>query len=259
MGRKRRSSRSTPARPPQELGCGDPDTPTPVAVVDTNIIVETYSDKDMISAISQRRLVMGSAARDERFVLYRKKRVRDSVIMSMHLAYTAATTCSYHEEPVAMMRRIVPPRDVGGLTERLVFTELAVWFVFDRILSGWTRGTFAKGVFVKGNAADALIVAHAKRHGLPLITNEGYRPDGCIVDEGMREVAVSEGVSVYTPGQFNALQGVDESLMAALFLNAFEEKLDTYAAERRREYGPEDAGGKSLEGILMYYRYILDD
>lgn len=245
-----------PTAPVQE--CGDPGTPTPVAVVDTNVIIDTYSYHDFIAALQPRSIVMGEASLDDPYVRYRKQRARDAVVLVMHLSRTKAVTCSYHQEGEQQMLKVVPPRSKGGITEDVVFTEFAVWFIYDRVLDGWMPATFGVRTALKGNKADAFIAAHAKRHGVPLITNEGFRDDMTIVDEGLRLVAKRQGVDVFTPGEYLRHRSVNQSEAIDEFFQSFGDLAPKYLEERKRRYGRQDKGQHVMDHILRYYRYVLD-
>lgn len=55
------------------------------------------------------------------------------------------------------------------------FTRTFVWFVKDRVLSGWLPRVSVTERNLKGNAADAEIVRQARIRRIPVISHEGYR------------------------------------------------------------------------------------
>ncbi len=235
--------------------CGDRGTKKPLAVVDTNIILDTHAVHDWLATYRSRELVMGEAALTEHYVQYRTKRARESMLLAIYLDKVRAVTCSLHNEGIDIMTRCVPPRSVGGPSETVYFTEFSVWFVFETLLPNWTRATFNVHGGQRGSQADLVLIQHAKKHGLPLITNEGNLPGG-IVDDGMRKKAKAAGVRPLAPSEFygNKINEVEE---VDRFLERFRAEAPKYLRDRRRRFGDLDHGGEQMAFMYRYYLFIF--
>ena len=95
MGRKKKRTRGARAvRQKRMLECGDPGTPTPVAVVDTNVIVELFSVHDVKREFEAKAIVLGKDAWEDPLVKYRVARARAAMLLALHFNDSCATTCS---------------------------------------------------------------------------------------------------------------------------------------------------------------------
>ena len=134
------------------------------------------------------------------------------------------------------------------------FTNTFLHFVKDYVLPNWNPTMPTEPGTESGNDADRALIEHARVHGVPLITNEGYTPAG-IVDDGMRRRARDAGVHVFAPielyrGRINEAEEIEA------FLRRFREQVPRYLEARRREIG-EDNFHRVLEWVYGYYRLIL--
>jgi hypothetical protein len=136
----------------------------------------------------------------------------------------------------------------------LQFTTVFHYFVKDYLLPDWQPSTTTEPGSEAGNEADRALVAFAKQHALPLITNEGYTQNG-IVDEKMRKLAKDEGVQVFTPREF-WLRRFDETKAIEGFFQAFLDQAPLYMVARRKELG-EDKIREVLDRVYGYYRLVL--
>ncbi len=104
-----------------------------------------------------------------------------------------------------MLRKLecsAPPTELARKFET-AFTIVFIWFVKDRVLSGWNQTVPKKPDPEVGNSADRSLVAAAKERGVPLISNEGYSHTGAVNDAKLiRRHAREEGVPVLLPREF---------------------------------------------------------
>lgn len=235
--------------------CGAKGTKRPVAVVDTNIILDTHAAHDWLATYRSRELVMGGAALDEHHVAYRTKRARESMLLAIYLDKLRAVTCSLHNEGLDIMTKRVPPRNVGGPSEVVFFTEFTVWFVFERVLPNWNRATFNLRGGQRGNQADLVLIEHAKKHRLPLLTNEGNLPGG-IVDVGIRKKAKAAGVRPMAPSEFYDTK-IDEAAEVDRFFERFRAEAPRYLRERQRRFGDADGGEAQMAFMHRFYLFIF--
>jgi hypothetical protein len=214
------------------------------AVVDTNVILDIFSCHDLDATYTR---LGAAAAIDDRNARYRRARVRGSMLLAMYLNASRATTYSLHAEAVAKLTEKAPPKDTTSFLP--AFTTEIVHFIKDRLFSEWVAGTSKEPETARGDAADELLIAKAKYFGVPVITNEGFKPSG-IVDEKMRALAKGAGVVAVTPEEFYAGK-LDEATAIADFLARFRQ----FAPDRirtGRKHVP-----RLLSTVFGYYQHVL--
>ena len=111
-------------------------TTHPIAVVDTNVLLDIYSCHDLVGSFDLAHQSLGDGVLGDPSFLYRRERARSSLLLAVYLDRIKATTCSLNAEPIAMMLRSAPPMG-GGLDLRSDFTTFVVYFVKDHVLSDW--------------------------------------------------------------------------------------------------------------------------
>jgi hypothetical protein len=235
----------------------EPNSPPPApldAVMDTNVMLDIYSCHDLANTYSEAQARRGSVALDDRPMVYRRARARESFLLALCLDKIGATTYSLHFELVALLTARAPPAP-GGQTIESDFTRFFVAFVKERLLPHWNARLPQEPGNEAKNEADLALVAYCKEHSLPLITNEGYSHTG-IVDEGMRKLAKHAGVGVFTPREF--YQGkMNEAEEIEAFLGRFRDQAAGHIDARKKELGEDDKGREVLAWIHGYYRHIL--
>jgi hypothetical protein len=238
---------------PAEMEMNNVPSEGTLAILDTNVFIDVHSCHDLIDTFDGLHATVGNAAIEDPAVTYRLARARESVLLVIYLNKIGATTFNLHSEAVEMLMRSAPPAP-GGTSMKSDFTTVFLHFVKDYVLPDWSPtmptepGTEAK------NEADAALIECAKKHNLPLITNEGYTPKG-LVEIKMRKLAREAGVQVFAPREFYAGK-IDEAEEIAAFLQRFREHAPGYLKERNQTLGP-DQMGKVLGWIIGYYRMIL--
>jgi hypothetical protein len=175
--------------------------PNAVAVVDTNVVMDMRSCADLVQEYERGASDLAAARTPE--AIFRRARVRESMILAWYLHKVGAVTFSLPDESVRILTRMADPsaaRDFGTH-----FTTWFIWFVKDYVLDRWYEG-FVPGIDtgLKGSDCDDLLVELCCASHVPLITNEGYTLAGVSASnpKGLRAKALAAGVSVYTPRQF---------------------------------------------------------
>jgi hypothetical protein len=173
-------------------------TPQPkfVAVVDTNVILDTHSVHDVMGAYDKR-----FSDRDAPELVFRRGRARESLLAMIYLNKIKATTFSLHSELLDQLTKVAPPDATPGTVFEADFTRMFIWFVKDYVLPDWDSQVATKPGGERANAADAALVEAAKEFGVPLITNEGFTKDGYGEGKIGKRASVA-GVTWYHPRKY---------------------------------------------------------
>jgi hypothetical protein len=238
------------------------------AIVDTNVLVDLYTPRDLMRAYA--------AKLPEDLCIYRRARVREAMLFALYLHETRGTTWSLHHEPVEMLRTFAPPLPDedegetegasepdtrarhGGANVEIIrdsddifsssFLTVFVWFVKEHLLSGWDDKSPAEPGALRSDDADLGLLWMAHDHGAVLVTNEGNatkkpKPDS------LRVKGELVGVRVNTPREF-VPSTFDADRAIASFFEAFRAEAPAYIAGRK------DVAGW-VGFLLRYYRHVL--
>jgi hypothetical protein len=145
----------------------------PIAVVDTNVILDTHSVHDVLGAYDKQHANLNAPE-----LVYRRARARESLLLMIYFNKIKAATLGLHSELLAQLTKNAPPEAIPGTSFEADFTRMFIWFVKDYVLPDWDMQVQAEPGGERGNAADSVLVTAAAQRGLPLITNEGFSKDG---------------------------------------------------------------------------------
>jgi len=220
------------------------DLAKPVAVIDSNVLLETVSCIDLFKHYARNDIDQYSQN-----AILRRQRARESLLLSIHLDRVKATTFSIFEA-IRITEREVDPNE----RHKFEYHAITIWahFVKDHVLPNWTMNVPSNGDDEpRGNQADALLVEHAKKLGIPLISHEGVTTTGVDYKCWIRRKARKAGVAIVTPREFYGR--VDELLYSALFLQRF----DGGSAEYVRASPQSEVTRESVDLLRGYYMHIL--
>jgi hypothetical protein len=218
----------------------------PVAVVDTNVMMDIYSPHDLLLDLQK----FGETGLDHPQLAYRRARARESLLLAMHLSRCKSVTYSLLEEGQRKMLQFAPPSELNMFTTH--YAIVMIWYIQPQILHGWEGvGPFNEPNPPKGSAADTALVEYAKNRGLPIITNEGYSPTG-FKESGIHKKAKQANVNVMRPCDYYAGH-FDEDLAINKFLTSF----DFGARKFARESDTPEAMAKAMPHIETYFRHVL--
>lgn len=217
----------------------------PVAVLDTNVVLDAISCVHLFKHY-ENRAVPDPTARDS---ILRRQKARESLLLSVYLNSTKATTYSIFEATRITVREVSPDAHDAFETHAMI---ISTHYVKDTVLPNWTMiGPSTGDGEPVGNAADALLVEKAKEFGVPLITHEGVTVDGINPKSGIRKKAQTAGVVLRTAREFYG--ELDELLYSALFMQAYARDAEAYIAGRSHK----DYMRESKLMLQSYYRHIL--
>jgi hypothetical protein len=225
----------------------------PIAVIDTNVLVDLYSWHDYLRHIEQKiAWVLANPKLDDPITVMRRARAGEALLLAIYLNKIRAVTFSI-SEAVTMMGVLVPANAKGSAP--LNFTKTFIYFVVDELLSGWTQQMQVTDA--RSNAADDLLLAYAKENSLPLITNEGYSPTGIDHRKRMRKRAMAVGVTLVRAADFYRDE-IDERAEADAFLDRFKRK----SVDCIRRYVKAHPGGKRaitqiVHDMGNYFYHVL--
>lgn len=229
-----------------------------VAVVDTNVMLEITSCHDVFDAATE----LGVEGARSEAMTYRFGRMRESLILAMHLHREGLTTASLWESLVRLSDEdVVPPGDQR--CPKVHYTTMMAHFVRDELLSGWhiavpdlpidvtSMSAAELTKYLRENTpqeveADDELLRMAQEHDVPLITNEGYRRT---ILRGKKPVSLRRrgpeaGVEVVTPREF-WMGKLDEHEAIEQFLADYRRKVMNYIAghetEQQRKVARRDA------------------
>jgi hypothetical protein len=224
-----------------------------VAVLDTNVQLEVHSchDLDEVATALTNSLVDVPIGHPK--LEYRRRRVRDSLLMVAHFDRIGASTYCLHFEAVEMLLRRAPP----GASATAAFTTQFLYFVKDYVLPNWQSLMPKEAETVKGRAADDELIDRALEFGVPLITNEGNTETGSDHSDPKKipYKAMVRGVKVYSPREYIAGK-FDPEVEATRFLDRFAREAPGYIRGHCEKFGP-DGIADALNWINKYYRWIF--
>lgn len=223
------------------------DTSDILAVVDTNVLLDMYSCHDLYCAYEQ---LGHDDCVSHPTAVFRRARARESLLLAIYLHRRRATTYSLGDEAVDRMLANVDPN--AGDAFPTHFTIVFVHFVREQVIPGWKAGQPPVPKGLRGNAADRWLLDYAKENDLPLITNEGYGPNG-VEALKLRKRALDAGVRVCTPREFYSGRFTDEEAAARAFIQRFRRRAQEYVDEQEKP----EVMARTMEAMDGYFHHIL--
>lgn len=216
-----------------------------IAILDTNVLIDVLSCHDVLDAY----FMKTSFDAD---MIYRRARVRESLVLLEYLHRLKARTFSLYYEPWKVLVRAVPPERHDM---RRTFIFIAIHYLFENLWRDWQ--TVVADVDASqepsGTSADRVLVALAQAHRLPVITNEGYGRAGTRDDtKAMCRLARKAGVQLLTPADFWHNR-IDPTEASHLILRKFRKRAGFFS---KKQADPERAAN-ALGQVFDYLRFIL--
>jgi hypothetical protein len=221
----------------------------PTVVIDTNVMLDIYSPNHLMDAYEK----LGVDEPDDPFLVYRRARAREALLLAIHLHRAEIVSYSLLDENAEKLLEFAPSNKLGDFPTHFVI--VMIHYVRDRILKGWESiGPFKDPDAPRGDKADDALVRYAQERGIPLITFEEYTPAGVVEKnkKGIRAKAKAAGVRVFTPREFYAAQ-FDEGLAISKFLD----ELSCLRPQILRDCGTPDAMAQALDYIEGYFEHVL--
>lgn len=228
----------------------------PIAVVDTNIFLDLYSWHDWHQQFESRApaVILRPDLTDAKSV-WRKARAREALLLAMYLTKINATTLSLSEGLIQLKTKPFVNATGGQRAWNDAYIRTYIWYVKEQIFRGWTESM--KISEAAGSAADDEMLAFAKDHALPLITSEGYTPDGINDQNRMRKRARLAGVQVVRAADYYVGK-IDEEEESQLFLQKFRNGVSGYIKAYRKRNGKTASVELLLNEMGDYYKFILE-
>lgn len=229
-----------------------------VAVVDTCVSIDLQSIHDLVKALGPEWDWNGAA------VLPRARRLREATQLALFFQQIQATTYGSNSEYARKMTELASPSDDPTQLWR-AFTGFYLLFAEPHLLSGWRAIVPTDPEPQVGSEMDRLLVDKARATGLPLISHEGYLPDGTVVTKArsIRVRARDAGVRVFTAIEFMQKYDFDRKRASLAFLDRFESRARYYVAHQGRlENASPSASAallRALKGLQALYRRVLLD
>ncbi len=233
----------------------------PVAVIDTNVIVDLYSWHDFNDHFEH---IITYASSDNVPVndpksRMRVSRAREALLLAIYLHKTEVTTFSLSEsvklvERVSKLDRKGKPLDPDERIRREAFTKTFLWFVREQLLVGW-KDTMHRSES-KGSEADRELLAYAKVHSLPLITNEGFTPLGVNKKSPMQKLAKVHGIEIIKAADFYDGE-MDVGKEAMTFFRRFRAEAPKYIEAYLGKYPEGERAIRQIFRDLDRYYYLL--
>ena len=225
----------------------------PIAVVDTNILVDLYSWHDWLEHFESRMpAIVAVPDLSDAKTAWRKARAREALLLALYLHKIRATTFSL-SEGLTTIKELSDASTKGQWKD--AFTRTFLWYVKEQLLSDWREGMKLSAAV--GNAADDELLAFAKEHSLPLVTSEGYTPVGISGSNRMRKRARQAAVQVVTAADFYAGK-IDEEDEANAFLLRFRKGAAGYVRAHRKQHGMSRGVEQIVRAMGNYYTHIFD-
>jgi hypothetical protein len=222
----------------------------PDLIVDTNVLLQLYSVHDLTAAYAR-----ADSESDSAFV-HRRERTRDALLFALLCDSEGLATGSLRNEPIRQLTSNAPPE---GQDFETVYTQLFIWFIRDHVLTNWVPGFIREidDTAMRGDACDDEYLALARNNELPLITDEGNTEAGLreVTRNGKRNLrgrAHDAGISVFTPGEFWRVRGLDPVVASKSLLERFDRQRPKYVASRPFDDDGIDAALDTLRSLLVY-------
>jgi len=199
-----------------------------LAVLDSNVLMDISSCHDAFDTYG----ALGfDAPAEHRRAIYRRARARESLLLAMYFDKIEAVTYGLYEAVTKLFEKVPASGQEFPSHFAVVYAQL----VQDRLLGRWKCRLDPDPLVaeLKGSAADSYLVAFAKQHGLPLISNEGLTPEGSRLS-GIHKKAAAAGVRILAPREFYGGQ-IDEPNEIASFLEKFKAEAELVNARETRE------------------------
>jgi hypothetical protein len=226
----------------------------PIAIIDTNVLLEIYSCHDHYRAHAKAYAEHGDEFYYQLDPTHRGQRARASLLLAIYLNDIAATTYGSHGEFLDIITKTVPPSPAGtpgGQNWEEDFLTQALYVVGDRVLTNWTHTVPSLAEAQRGSRNDQWLVDEAARLNVPLITHEGLSKTGDRVVSGIDKKAAVAGVQVLMPREF--FNGkLDERERSKAFLNQLGEEIEKLTVGRT------DDLGKILAMVQDHYGHVLN-
>jgi hypothetical protein len=231
--------------------------PKPLAVVDTNIFLDLYSWHDWHEQFDSRTpaVVLRPDLTDATSV-WRKARAREALLLAMHLTKVKATTLGLSEGLEQLRTRPFLNTTASQRSWNDAFIRTYIWYVKEQIFRNWTESMKISDAV--GSAADDEMLAYAKAHSLPLISSEGYTPEGIDDRNRMRKKARKAGVNVVRAADYYAGK-IDEEEESRIFLQRFKGGAPGYVNAYRKKHGKSAAIELFMNQMGDYYNYLFGD
>jgi hypothetical protein len=219
--------------------------PPITAVLDTNVMLEVYTCHDVIDAYGKS-IDKFKASPDlhtslgdldivfDTKVQSRLTRARESLLLALHLHRARATTVILRDEFDEKLHELVPITPSGSLAQS--FTSTVEHLVHKAMLCDWRVVADASPGTQRSHEADRDLLRFARAAGVPLISNEGRRPDGTIDWDGRKIPARAKaaGVIACSPREFcGALDEATERDEFRVRFNSGQERESWRTAIRR--------------------------
>jgi hypothetical protein len=218
---------SSPKRPDDDFRLEG----TCACVLDTNVLLELYSIHDLTKLYAAEFEKHGETAEERALVLYRRQRAAYTLGLAIALHERSFTTFQLGGESLRILSDRVPP-DEDSL--EAIYVQLFLYYVKDYCLANWNPVTDEKiDEGVKGNACDDILLNIARVNRLSLVTNEGSSERGLDDTHGMRGLAKTAGVQVFTPFEYLGTLGVPFPDASIRFADCFRKRQDEYLATRK--------------------------
>lgn len=233
----------------------------PIAVVDTNVLVDLYSWHDFHEHFE--RMVTWASSDpvrlDDAQSRMRIARAREALLLAIRFHKLRASTFSISEAVRVVTRSAEfsngKPLGDDERAYREAFIKTFLWFVRERLLAGWDAKMLTTDA--KGNDADDLLLAYAKENSVPLITNEGYTATGINRKNRMQRLAKEAGVTIVKAVEF-CRDDIDSQDEARAFLRAFREETPRYLKHYLKRHSKGRQGiHRILKDLDRYYDVIL--
>jgi hypothetical protein len=217
----------------------------PIAVLDTNVVLEAISCVDLVKLYNNQPDIDPLSPE----ATLRRQKARESLLLSIYLNSIKATTYSIFESMRIAVREVDPNAN-GEFENHMMIIWL--YYVKDKVLPDWVMTSPSDGEGEPtGNRADALLVERAKEHGVSLISHEGVSVAGIDPKSGIRRKAAAAGVTIVTPKEFYG--DMDEHQQSEDFMQRYGSGAEAHV----RTGSHPELMRESMLWLQGYYRHIL--
>jgi hypothetical protein len=163
-------------------------------VLDTNILFDALSIHDLVGTYDKYLDATTFNINDPNLVL-RRARAREALLLLLFCHEKQLRTFSLDK-----IAHLVPPNNPAFAAQ---YTSVFIHFVRMELLVGWREFSDENcDASIKGNDCDSFLVKTCRKNMLPLVTHEGYGPNGIDSRAKIRKQAADAGVPVFTAREF---------------------------------------------------------
>jgi hypothetical protein len=219
------------------------------AILDTNVALAIYSWHDVLKVGDEVLRADPGETLEHGDIQFRAQRQRVALQLALFFNEHSWKVAVPVQEFLRILRRNAPPTDPATSN----FTRLQLHFIRGTLMPNWTLcGDEKSDAGVTGSDVDRLCMDWAVEHEIPLISWEGWGPEGLNEKTLIQREAPGRGIDLLSPEQLLKRLNFDGASAVRRFLADWDARIGEYAAKT-------EGAAAFLEYARPYYQRLADD